>query len=860
MRRGWRILALIGVLLLVMMIAVAWAAQRALQTAGVEQWHAQGLGWQDGGPYLQSLSLVQRSDQGLVELQLQGLSLTPGWQLGAWLKRLTLERVELAWWPAETLPEQPVLAFEDQPVPDPLAWVPLLAWAPEQLTVAELLLDLPCASGRCELDGQLTMQLMRGEPSSLVSQIVLNSSGVMLHGDVQLSAEAEVLRLETEWQLEQHPALALHSQWRQAEQEYHWQGWLSIPEWPGSEALFPALQAWLAPGLLPLDDLPRGLQATLGWDWQGEQLAERLGALLDGSARLGGMLRLQQPWLLDGVGLISGEQQWALEVEQRRWRLHQGQAQWRLQEPAAALFGETLPSDWLPKSLNLTLSPSEVLELDWASRLPFAARLEIDGPLAGRLQGQLGLTAQPQLRLELTGGQLELRAAALAWDDLRMREARLQAAIEAAFDGQRLSVQLGESSLARLTELALPELELHLAGVELGLPGLRLEMGLAEDGDWALEAPLRLGMTLVRHPQLKPQGWSFNGRLSQSPARLSLSGALASASGLAAELRFNWPEQADWQAELVLQELFLRAANPLAETLSAWPELLSFSTGRLQARFELGGADALVRADGQVRLSGGAGIYDRSSFEGLELPLSVRLRGEQLQLGFTELKVRNLDPGLPLGPLVLQGEYQASLERLEQGRLRLDSARLGMLGGQLWLEPGQLDLAASRQDLVLGLEGVELARLFEVYPAEGLSGRGTLDGRLPVSLENGKLLVEGGRVQAREPGGILQYQSAQLQAMGRSNPGMRELAVALEDFRYSVLSSDLDYGSDGVLVLALRLEGYNPDLQRGRPVHLNVRLEEDIPALLASLQLSGQVSDIIQKRVQERLLQRRLNP
>ena len=52
----------------------------------------------------------------------------------------------------------------------------------------------------------------------------------------------------------------------------------------------------------------------------------------------------------------------------------------------------------------------------------------------------------------------------------------------------------------------------------------------------------------------------------------------------------------------------------------------------------------------------------------------------------------------------------------------------------------------------------------------------------------------------------------------------------------------------------------NPALQEGRPIHLDIRLEEDVPALLASLQLSGKVSDVIQQRIKQRLLEQQADP
>jgi hypothetical protein len=55
------------------------------------------------------------------------------------------------------------------------------------------------------------------------------------------------------------------------------------------------------------------------------------------------------------------------------------------------------------------------------------------------------------------------------------------------------------------------------------------------------------------------------------------------------------------------------------------------------------------------------------------------------------------------------------------------------------------------------------------------------------------------------------------------------------------------------LSLGLRLEGKNPDLRGGQPVVLNVNLEEDIPALLTSLQLSGRVNEAVTRRVRKLL-------
>ena len=75
----------------------------------------------------------------------------------------------------------------------------------------------------------------------------------------------------------------------------------------------------------------------------------------------------------------------------------------------------------------------------------------------------------------------------------------------------------------------------------------------------------------------------------------------------------------------------------------------------------------------------------------------------------------------------------------------------------------------------------------------------------------------------------------------------------MQNFHYAVLNSTVDDDEQGKWGLGLRLEGKNPDLRGGQPVVLNVNLEEDIPALLTSLQLSGRVNEAVTRRVRKLL-------
>jgi hypothetical protein len=162
--------------------------------------------------------------------------------------------------------------------------------------------------------------------------------------------------------------------------------------------------------------------------------------------------------------------------------------------------------------------------------------------------------------------------------------------------------------------------------------------------------------------------------------------------------------------------------------------------------------------------------------------------------------------------------------------------------------------------LPLRVQGLELEQLFILYPTEGLAGSDTLDGLLPLRIGSAGATIEQGQLAARQPGGQLQFHSERIRALGRSNPAMQLVTQSLEDFRYATLSSQVNYDQHGKLQLDIRLEGQNPAIEKGRPIHFNISLEEDIPTLLASLQLTDKVNEIIKQRVQQRMLERQTAP
>lgn len=548
--------------------------------------------------------------------------------------------------------------------------------------------------------------------------------------------------------------------------------------------------------------------------------------------------RLDTDWQLNASATI--DQQPLLELNST-WQADSATPLWRGHVQVADTRGLfAWLQQWQPADERLLHAQAALrLQADWQVTVasgdgaPDLQRI-LDG--SGDFTTTLHL-ASPQLRHE--GMRGDGVAVALA---LRGRFGDGQLQLDALPDSRVSAARLDTGQAVDLRD------------VVVELAGLDLQFGSATA---KLSGPLSANVGRLQQANLHPLGWRFAGQVTADSQRQQLRGKLSNTADLALEVDVRHDSQGALALDATLAEVFFRAANPLSKTALDWPALLEFANGRLQGK-----ATLQIPAENQplalqvgLQFSGLDGIYDRSELRGVSGRIDLALRGQALTLDVPDLQVQLANPGLPIGPLQFQGRYSAKLDHLQAGQLKWQKAQAGLFNGQAWLAPGQLELSQSSQHVPLQLKGVQLAEVFRVYPAEGLAGGGTLDGELPLLIDAKGVRVEHGNLAAREPG-YLQFRSQKIQALGRSNPSMQLVVDALDDFHYQVLDSAVSYDEQGKLTLALRLQGRNPDLEKGRPINLNVNLEEDIPALLTSLQLTDKVSETIRQRVQERLRQR----
>jgi hypothetical protein len=865
-RRTWlRIISLFGLLLVLLGGYGYFSWTRLLERQHIRQVDWQGPSLSLDGLHLARLELLQLDADGSLRIEAEQLRL--GWrQFGSappFWQHIRLGRLALDWRPTE---DRASAAPRDTPADlQPLAAV--LAWLPLGLRIDQLSANLPCASGHCTLHGDLLLTRQRPAPVALDLQLNLLSGADRLAWNVQLRGTADALQLQLGLTVNQQPQLGLHSSLRSSPEGVHWGGSLSAPSLSEAVALQRWLSQWaLAPGT-QLPSAPSAAQLAANWQLQLAPGTLSLERLREASGHFDASAVLAEPWPIPAIGQLQGHFAIAARGVAGQWFAERLETDLQLEQLSADWL-EQLPPPLRADSLHLYIQPASPLAELPSGLVERSLPLTID--LSGRgatrfdLHASLALANAPPWAVQLAAARLTGSSRNLAVEGWKARELNATLALRGYLDSEQLRLELLQGSRFDLGELGNGDLHLHLQGVDGQLQGLQLQAQHRAGSvhTWQVAGPVTLSMQRLEQAALKPQGWRWQGTLATSQERLELDGRLSADADLHLAVQLHHDSSRGLHLQAQLAELFLRAGNPLAKTLADWPTLLDLNDGRLNANASLALAPGRDSPEVQLELTGKglAGIYDRTLLNGLDSRAQFKLEHQQLQLELTELRLEQANPGLPIGPLELRGHYRAPLAQPSKGMLQLHQAQTAVMGGTLRLSPGQWDLAQDSLLFPLELQGLQLEQLFTLYPAEGLAGTGTLDGQLPLRVGASGIHIERGQLAARAPGGHLQFHSERIRALGRSNPAMQLVTQSLEDFRFTTLNSRVDYDPQGKLRLAMRLEGQNPAIEQGRPIHFNIDLEEDIPSLLASLQLTDKVSDIIKQRVQQRMLQRNAAP
>lgn len=281
------------------------------------------------------------------------------------------------------------------------------------------------------------------------------------------------------------------------------------------------------------------------------------------------------------------------------------------------------------------------------------------------------------------------------------------------------------------------------------------------------------------------------------------------------------------------------AEGLLAGLITGWPGGFDATAGSIEVSADLVWSDGSVAGDARAGLSDVSAYYDGYRVSGLNSALWFEGSGPDWRLPVTPLQAARLDTGVELHDIHSGIGWHGDV-------VEVQATTLALLGGRVSVEPFEYHLDAGSAAFLVSFDGVDLARLLALQ-GEQVRGTGTLDGGLPVRIDAGQPSIDGGEVHADAPGGTLRVSEAL--ASGAGQPGLDFALRALQNFDYSVLTADVDYAADGDLTLAVHLQGRNPAIERGRPIHYNVTVNQNLPVLLESLRLQEGVTRSIERRL-----------
>ncbi|NTU58262.1 MAG: hypothetical protein HGB00_04995 [Chlorobiaceae bacterium] len=220
--------------------------------------------------------------------------------------------------------------------------------------------------------------------------------------------------------------------------------------------------------------------------------------------------------------------------------------------------------------------------------------------------------------------------------------------------------------------------------------------------------------------------------------------------------------------------------------------------------------------------------------------------GGKTSIGF---HLRSLGRKTGDGELMLtnpEGTIGLMEHRNNPSTISLSKFSSGLMSGSLAIDHVDYDLKSRHAETVLLLNGIPLQKLLELQGTEKIHATGNLRGRIPVVMDGAGFRIPDGGMNAEKTGQIIYSSTPEERSV--ANPGMRITYEALGNFFYSELVSSITMSPDGNSLITLQIKGHNPDFQNGRPVNLNLNIEQNLLELMRSLSIaSGIEQQILEK-------------
>jgi len=287
--------------------------------------------------------------------------------------------------------------------------------------------------------------------------------------------------------------------------------------------------------------------------------------------------------------------------------------------------------------------------------------------------------------------------------------------------------------------------------------------------------------------------------------------------------------------------------NRLSQYFASWPFEWDILEGSLMldVATQWRSGEQGVELSGEISQSmkGLSGVYKDIGFIGLDGNIVAGFESPD-QLITTRMATISLDT-LDIGVPVEAIQASFTVDAAEQ-KLGLESVEARLFGGRIWVENAIYRAGNAHNPVHVGVDGMQVEQLLALAGYDAVRGSGSISGLLPLDVSPEGFTMTRGMLAAKEPGGVFRYSTEIAEG---TNPAMRQVIEALSNYHYTIFQVEADYLPSGDLLLEMVLRGSNPDLQQGRPVHLNLNVTDNIPMLLKSLQSGRVIADSVSKKL-----------
>lgn len=255
-----------------------------------------------------------------------------------------------------------------------------------------------------------------------------------------------------------------------------------------------------------------------------------------------------------------------------------------------------------------------------------------------------------------------------------------------------------------------------------------------------------------------------------------------------------------------------------------------------------------ITPDISLRADNLSAIYDNSvALEGWNALLALRRPFQGDYLLDAQLSGLKLNPGIELSNLLARSQTRIPAD-FAWVQSEIYEMHTDVLGGRIHTPLIRYDSRREINSFGIEISRIQLSQIAALEPGSGVQASGTLDGLLPIVLTPQGPQIPAGNLFARDPGGVIRYQSPAADALGQSDQSVGLAMQILENFHYHQLQTGVQYQPDGQLNLALQFQGKNPDFFGGQSTHLNVNLEYNLLDFLESLRVTQDVITSLEEK------------